>query len=62
MVVAWTTPNVTPSVTRLSPNWTRSSRRSLQEHPDLLRELLEAWPQPLTPAQRKALGDVVTVH
>jgi hypothetical protein len=35
---------------------------ALREHPDLLRELLDAWPQPLTPAQRTALGDVVTVH
>jgi len=30
--------------------------------PELLRELLDSWPYPLTPAQRAALGDVVTVH
>jgi len=35
---------------------------ALGEHPDLLRELLEGWPHPLTPAQRAALGDIVTVH
>jgi len=35
---------------------------ALKDHPDLLRELLDAWPAPLTPAQRLALGDIVTVH
>ena len=35
---------------------------ALKDHPDLLHELLEAWPQPLTPAQRAALGDIVTIH
>jgi hypothetical protein len=29
---------------------------ALKEHPDLLRELLDTWPRPLTPAQRAALG------
>lgn len=29
--------------------------------PELLRELLESWPY-LTPAERAALGDAVTVH